>query len=243
MDALHILLRRLGEVINQVCKRLARKMLSKSVEIVCTNLELAPYLGDPLGSAAFERAHLATVPVFKSRDHLLRQVMRQAGDNGGLFLEFGVYKGDSINRLAQLRPDVTFYGFDSFVGLPATWTMHSRQGAFDVGGRKPPVRHNVELVVGFYEETLEAFLAERPDTPVRFLHVDCDLYSSTKTIFAHTQGRLRAGTIILFDEYFNYPGWQEGEYKAFMEFVTESGARFEYIGYCRSSEQMAVRLL
>jgi len=36
----------------------------------------------------------------------------------GLFLQFGVYKGNSINRLARLKRKATFYGFDFFVGLP-----------------------------------------------------------------------------------------------------------------------------
>jgi hypothetical protein len=50
------------------------------------------------------------------------------------------------------------------------------------------------------------------------------------------------GTIVVFDEYSNYPGWQDCEYKAFMEFVAE-GRRFEYLAYNCHSEQIAVRLL
>lgn len=52
-----------------------------------------------------------------------------------------------------------------------------------------------------------------------------------------------SGTIIVFDEYFNYPGWQEGEYKAFYEFINETNLKFEYIGYVEISEQVAVKIL
>jgi len=37
-------------------------------------------------------------------------------------MDFGVYKGASINWLAGLKPDVTFFGLDSFDGLPEAWT-------------------------------------------------------------------------------------------------------------------------
>ncbi len=73
--------------------------------------------------------------------------------------------------------------------------------------------------------------------------VDCDLYSSTKTIFAETRALLAPGTIIVFDEYFNAPEWREEEYKAFMEFIAESKTSFEYIGYIRTGSQVAVKLL
>ena len=53
------------------------------------------------------------------------------------------------------------------------------------------------------------------------LHVDCDLYSATRTIFAELGDMLQAGNIVIFDEFINYAGWQEGEYKAFIEFVAK----------------------
>jgi hypothetical protein len=53
--------------------------------------------------------------------------------------------------------------------------------------------------------------------------------------------RLLAGVaVIVFDEHFNYPGWQGGEFKAFAEFVETRGVSFEYLGYCRYYEQVAV---
>ena len=46
--------------------------------------------------------------------------------------------------------------------------------------------------------------------------------------------------INIFDEFFNYFGWEKGEYKAFMELVESANLKFRYIGYCFNDEQVAV---
>jgi len=108
---------------------------------------------------------------------------------------------------------VTFYGFDSFVGLPEHWRPGSRKRAFSRDGELPPVRANVKLIRGFFADTLPTFVAAHASKTISFMHVDCDLYSSTKTIFAETRALLAPGTIIVFDEYFNAPEWREEEYQ------------------------------
>lgn len=40
---------------------------------------------------------------------------------------------------------------------------------------------------------------------IAFVYVDCDLYSSTKVIFENIYYRINEDTIIVFDEYYNYP--------------------------------------
>jgi hypothetical protein len=191
-------------------------------------------------SVEFEHEHLAQAADFKDRIPLHRWALSQLPDNG-LFLEFGVYKGNSINRFAGLKPNVTFYGFDTFSGLPETWTLGAKAGAINAGG-KPPVRDNVRLIEGLFADTLPKFLAEHAGEKILFMHIDCDIYSSTKTIFDLTKGRLAPGAIIIFDEYFNYPGWQQQAYQAFMEFVRQENLAFDYLGYVRTASQVAVRL-
>jgi hypothetical protein len=92
------------------------------------------------------------------------------------------------------------------------------------------VRPNVILHKGWFDETLPDFVAENPG-PVAFLHVDCDLYSSTKTIFQYVGDRIVPGTVIVFDEYFNYPGWREHEHKAFQELVQERNLKYRWLAY------------
>jgi hypothetical protein len=62
---------------------------------------------------------------------------------------------------------------------------------------------------------------------VSFMHVDCDLYSSTKTVLNSFRRGIVRGTVILFDEIFGYEGFERYEYRAFMEFAREQGRAFE----------------
>jgi Methyltransferase domain len=243
MTSIKIWARQVLDDINLFLRKILRRLVRKVVEIVFTDLDMLRYFNDPFGSVAFEAKYLIDVPAYRDRPKLYDALLRQIAGNDELFLEFGVYKGDSINRLAAIKPAATFHGFDSFVGLPEHWSAGARKGAFDVQGRLPAVRRNVRLIAGFYEDTLAAFVAEQKGKTIAFMHIDCDIYSSTRTVLRETKPLLRPGTIILFDEYFNAPGWQDCEYKAFMEFVAETNTRFEYVGYVRHGAQVAVRLL
>ncbi len=190
----------------------------------------------------FVEQNMPLVQSFGGRYALMRFAVEssQAGDGEGLVCEFGVAAGKSVNFIARLLPSVTVYGFDSFEGLPEDWRDGLPKGHFKVRGL-PKVESNVMLIPGWFDETLPDFLAEHPQH-IAFLHVDCDLYTSTKTIFDALEKRIRPGTVILFDEFFNYPGWKEGEYKAFIEFVERTRIPFEYIGYNRYGTQVAIRI-
>ena len=133
-----------------------------------------------------------------------------------------------------------FFGFDSFEGIPEYWNGNPI-GAFSQK-KMPKVPANVQFKIGLFDDTLPGFLEEH-DGPVSFLHVDCDLYSSTVTIFKALGTRLQEGAIVLFDEYYNFPRWREHEFKAFQEFVADSGVKYEYIAWSATGQQTAVRIL
>jgi hypothetical protein len=158
----------------------------------------------------------------------------------GHYLEFGVFTGGTIRFIAKRIGDRTIHGFDSFEGLPEAWSGFSLgRRAFDVGGRLPRVRANVRLHRGWFEDTLPEWVTSNPG-PIAFIHIDCDLYSSTQTILTLLAGRCVPGTIILFDEYFNYPNWEVHEYKAFQEFVTKHAVKYRYLAFAR--QQVAIRI-
>ena len=138
----------------------------------------------------------------------------------GRLAEFGVYKGTSLTQIAKFFPDRTVHGFDSFAGLPDAWGGTSKgAGAFDIGAKPPKLSvSNVEFHVGWFEETIPAF-AQKYSGPFAFAHLDADLYSSTKTVFDNLSDWFVPGTIVVFDEYFGYHGWQRHEHKAFQEFL------------------------
>ena len=155
-------------------------------------------------------------------------------NDDGLWLEFGVYRGNTISRISKFRNKTRLvrgptYGFDSFMGLPQEWrppsagcVAHCRRGAFSLHGSPPFAADGTVLqwVIGWFNETLPAFVASHPQGHVSFLHVDSDLYSSAATIF-ETLGPswLRPGAVVVFDELFNYRGFIDHEMRALWEFL------------------------
>ena len=187
-------------------------------------------------------AHMGEATMRRDRFDLLRFALARAPADG-LILEFGVEKGLSVRTLAAAAGARTVHGFDSFQGLPEDWAGTAEaKGAFDRRGRLPKVPANVRLHVGWFDATLPAFLAAQ-DGPVALLHIDCDIYSSTRTVFELLGARLVPGSVIVFDEYFNYPGWRGHEYKAFQEFVAAGGRGYRYLGYAAEKGHVAVILL
>lgn len=155
---------------------------------------------------------------YADQTETLRHALRAAPAEG-LVLEFGVASGSTLRTIAAAWPGPV-YGFDSFDGLPEHWRLGYDAGAFATDA--VPEVPGAELVVGLFEDVLPRFLAEHPG-PVAFVHVDCDLYSSTRTVLQHLGDRLVPGTVLLFDEYYNYPGWQEHEHRAWQEHVARDG--------------------
>lgn len=188
-------------------------------------------------TADFVSAHMEMVTPYPDRFALYEATIQRIAFPG-LVCEFGVFQGESINYIADRLPRAEIYGFDSFEGLPEDWRAEVKAGHFKVQGL-PAVRKNVRLIQGWFDQTVPPFLAEHPE-PAAYLHIDSDLYSSCKTVLDLFAPRIRPGTVIIFDEYFNYPGWKQGEYKAFEEFVAARSALFDYIGYSARDEQVAV---
>ena len=190
-------------------------------------------------AVAYIRQHLRDAQIFKSRFDLLKYGIRQAAD--GLVLEFGVYDGASIRALAGWHKG-TVHGFDSFEGLPETWTGTSGgRGHFDRGGKLPNVPQNVTLHPGWFDHTLPTFL-QKESGKIAFLNIDCDIYSSTKQVLQAVAPRLVPGSLISFDEYFNYPNWRQHEFRAFQEAVTAAGLGYRYLGFTRFGGTVLLRI-
>lgn len=160
-------------------------------------------------------------------EQLFKRCLDEARKDG-LYLEFGVGKGYSLRVLRNLIPnDVTLYGFDSFKGLPEAWN-ESPVGAFAADPKNIQLP-NVTLVAGMFDDTLPGFAAQHKQ-PISFANIDCDLYGSTRTILRAMRDNIVSGTVLHFDEYFGYPGWEQHEYKAFQEFLAETKRSFIYLG-------------
>ena len=147
------------------------------------------------------------------------------------YLEFGVWKGDSIRYWARLlkNPRSVLHGFDSFEGLPEDWNFASGRHAFSVEGAIPQVDDSrVTFFKGWFDETLRGYNVPRRE--VLFLTLDADIYSSTKTVLDALEDAITPGTYIYFDEFCD----RMHELRAFEEFIRRTGAEFRVVGANRT---------
>lgn len=214
----------------------ARRQPPPSVPLQLRKRSVEQSVDHILGEPRLERAQVAT-----SKSECIAAALREVTIDGTV-AEFGVYQGTSLTQIATFFEGKTVHGFDSFIGLPESWSGTSKgEGAFDIGGQPPelPV-DNVEFHVGFFEESVPKFEASHQG-PFAFAHMDADLYSSTKTVFDTLIDWFVPGTVIVFDEYFGYHGWQNHEHKAFMELLERTG--YSYEGISIGHMNMGVRLI
>lgn len=197
------------------------------------NFGIEPFLDSPLIQGKYKsngidrRRHLHECQI-----HVSQQ---------GYLLEFGVYKGKTLTQLCRYWPDRTVYGFDSFLGLPEDWFIDGESGIkirankFDLTNAGPiDYPANSVLVRGWYDQSLVPWLAKHPDN-CAFVHVDCDVYSSTKTVLTLLNPRIVPGTVIAFDEFYPwqhsnpYGEWPNHEYLALKEWVQEHDRAFRVL--------------
>lgn len=152
--------------------------------------------------------------------------------SAGTWAEFGVSHGGTARHWIQKMPDGTeLHLYDSFKGLPERWDFN---GDINEIGRyavdKIPEFNDVRVHIheGMFEDTLPKMDIGVLD----FIHIDCDIYSATKTVFENIE--VSRGTIILFDEYHGYADYRDHERKAYMEWVEHTGNELEWLGYSRS---------
>jgi Tfp pilus assembly protein PilF len=155
----------------------------------------------------------------------------------GLVLEFGVRYGTTIRQIVALA-EQEVHGFDTFTGLPEAWHEHP-VGTYSTAGELPKVPANVHLYAGLFGETLPPFLETHPGA-VRFINIDCDLYSSTQTVLTLLAARIVPGTVIVFDEYLCTNHWRDDEFRAFQEAVAAHGWHYDYIAISLLSKQAVV---
>jgi hypothetical protein len=190
--------------------------------------ETVDYITTHMSDALIRKDAYAVLTFASNRAHL-----------DGLYLEFGVRSGSTINHIARHNPGRTIHGFDSFDGLPEAWSGYTMdKGAFR-GEGIPVVADTVELHVGWFDDTLPQFLDAHPGD-VAFVHIDSDIYSSAKTVLDNLAPRIRPGSIIVFNEYFNYPNWKRHEFKAFQEFCATYRVEYRYL--CWALYEVAVEI-
>lgn len=132
------------------------------------------------------------------------------------YLEFGVYKGDSLFYWAgkNTNTDSRFFGFDSFEGLPEDWEKNHPKGFFSTNGKMPQTNdRRIQFIKGWFNDTIPTFKKTFiPKNPL-IIHIDSDLYSSALYILTQFDEMMQNDTIIILDEFGNllheFSAWQD----------------------------------
>ncbi len=177
--------------------------------------------------------------------HILEAInyLKVAGSDGEIlpqtYFEFGCHSGRTfsaaVNAAKYLRlKEPEFYAFDSFEGLPETKAENdgyfqegtfctSRDDFVGIVGKKTDLSLDDKYIVqGYYCDSLTPEVQARmPKAGV--VHIDVDLYSSTVDVLEFIKPLLVAGTLLIFDDWYCFPGGsQMGERRALTEFLDEN---------------------
>jgi len=192
-----------------------------------------------LAAAHWARSrNLHRVPAFADRCRLFERIADDVAPQPTLYLEFGVYQGDSMRVWSRLlkHPRSVLHGFDSFQGLPEDWTSEMPRGHFSTDGAMPVIDDpRVRLFKGWFDDVLPGYQLPQHDRLV--VSLDADLYSSTKYVLDWLRPHMAVGAYLYFDEFCH----RHHEMKAFSEFQQATGMEFEAIGQSRCWEHAAFR--
>jgi hypothetical protein len=164
----------------------------------------------------------------ETRSRMLDIVLEAIQSRAGDVFEFGVAAGESFLQFLDRCPNRQIYGFDSFEGIPEDWWTRPK-GTF---AAPPPqfTNPNGHLIKGWYDESAPRFFRDWKGS-IALLHIDCDLYSSTAIAFRYALDHCGHDTVVLFDEYYNYPGFAGHEWLAWREAKDEHGILARCIAY------------
>lgn len=161
------------------------------------------------------------------------------GDSIGDYLEFGVFNGNSIGSMylaakARGLASTHFFGFDAFEGLPPG-SENEDDGVWKKGfytcsyeqmcgclSRRDVPPDAITWVRGWYNETLTpSLIATHNLRNPGIVFIDCDTYSSSKTVLDFLAPLIKQPVIICLDDWKlnNLDVKGMGEYKSFNEFL------------------------
>lgn len=173
-----------------------------------------------------------------SVDLALENEKKSIDNKNPYYLEFGVFNGTSTNFISKNVEKL--YAFDSFEGISEEWLGVHPKGHYTRNKKIPYLRKNIVPVVGLVEDTLDDFL-NKHNPKIYFVHMDLDVYGPTEFTLRKLKSYLAKGSIILFDELYNYINWKEGEYKALKEVFDDK--EYRYRAFNLQNCQVAIEIL
>jgi O-methyltransferase len=190
----------------------------------------------------FIRTRMSQTPLFGDRDEMYQHVNRVVLKGEPIdYMEFGVWQGASLKRWCELNsnPKSRFFGFDSFEGLPEYWNRKTVKGTFDLQGTAPGIGdERVQLVKGWFQESLPPFLASFHPQSRLVIHIDSDLYSSALFCLTLLHPIAKPGTILMFDQFQD----SEHEFSAFVDYTTSFHREWVALGATKHYIRVALEL-
>jgi len=225
-----------GEVIRQ-----ADRVVDRVVEFEVRSRRDIVYAGDQQAgreSSDFALEHFLDAKQFKGANETLRYAVSQA-PSGGMALEFGVASGATLGVIAEERKIGR-----STASTPSRGCPRRGLSAFPLA-RSSRTSYRMWPAPSLWSDCLRTRCRNSsPSTPDRW--TSC---TWTRTCTPRP-GRCsdwsdrvwQPGSIVHFDEFYNYPGWQQHELRAWNEYVADSGVEFDYIAHAHSDCQVTVRI-
>lgn len=165
----------------------------------------------------------------------------------GDWLQFGVFKGQTARILESfILGSQKLHLFDSFDGLPEDWqNTNYNKSAFKLSSSDIPNFDPKRSVIhrGWFEDTVPKFAAASA-AAIPFIHLDADLYSSTRTVLDVLNRNIVPGTILLFDEFFlpTDKGIADDECRALFDWASDFDRKFQFL-WRTEWVQVAVKIL
>ena len=158
-----------------------------------------------------------------------------------VYLEFGVCGGVSFNWWLQHNKNsaYTFFGFDTFEGLPEDWGIFFKKGTMNAG--TPELTDpRATFVKGLFQQVVPGFIKNNQSllADKLVIHLDADLYTSTLYVLTSLAPYLKSGDILLFDEF----GVPNHEFLAFKNFTDSYYLNFDLIGVANNFGQVAFQM-
>ncbi|PBQ33035.1 hypothetical protein CNR22_15035 [Sphingobacteriaceae bacterium] len=181
-----------------------------------------------------------TVQHYKDRYNMYEGICNDEKLDEFSYLEFGVSKGDSIKwwLTKNKNPRSTFFGFDTFIGIPEAWGTKPA-GTYTNHGNYPEVNDlRCTFIQGIFQDTLLSFLKTEDLHQRKIIHFDADLYSSTLFCLFAVAPFLKSNDILIFDEF----DTTTHEFRAFSDFQTAMPLPVQVIAQSNNYKKIVLKI-
>lgn len=179
----------------------------------------------------YHYSNITRIGKLLSQYEIYKKIIELPGD----VIEFGVFKGASLIRFLTFRNLLEndysrkIIGFDTFKEFPKQKRKEDNKFISDYtkdAGKPIPKKdlikilekkkfQNFELVEGKIEDSLKNFLQQNVSLKIALLHLDMDVYNSTKFVLNKLYDKVVKNGIIVIDDY----NAVEGATKSTDEFI------------------------